>query len=422
MAASTLLWFAPWTAFGGEESKSSPKLSGYGDFLFQYSDFGADPKASARGAKRDQRLNFDLRRFVLEWEGELARGFEFEAEVEFEHGGTGSALELEYEEAGEYEAEVEKAGEVQLEKLVVKKEWDHSHVLFGYIPVAVGLLAEDHEPMDFLGAIRPESEEHLLPTSWSEGGVEWGYRSGAQGLRFQLVTGLDSSGFSSQYFIAQGHQTRFETIKTTNPAAVLRWSYAPHESWETGLSFYYGDSAQNRPQPDLVKRCETGDGSSTNSVAPCGYGKTPLLLSSWHAKGSIGPWQSRSAVILGELSKAEDINSRNSALSQKYVGVLRSPVARKAFAAWTEWGYQLPGWEAGDTLTPFVRLEAYDTVWRTAPGQLDQSRFDRRVLSLGASYVLDKSLFFKLDTAHRRFGSKDLRAENETRFNFGFYF
>ncbi len=406
-----------------KKTSSSPlKLSGYGDILLKYADYGADPKASARGAKRDQRTSFDLRRFVLEWEGKLPRNFEFEAELEIEHGGTGSAVELEYEEAGEYENEVEKAGEVRLEKLVLKKEFEHSQLLLGQIPVALGLLAGEHEPLDFFGAERPESEEHLLPTSWSEGGIEWATQRGAHGFRAQLLTGLDSTGFSSQYFVARGQQQRFDSVRTSNPAAALRWTLHPSENWETGVAFYYGDSAHNRPQPDLIKRCGSGDGSAFNSLAPCGYIKTPLWLSSWHLKAHLGPWQTQSSVILGKLDNAVEINTRNAALSQKFTGILRSPVASQAYAAWTEWGYALPGFESEDELLPFIRLEAYDTVWKEAPGAFDQARLDRRVWTLGARYVIDRSLFFKLDTNERRFGDKNLRREHETRLNVGFIF
>ena len=42
---------------------------------------------------------------------------EFEAEVELEHGGTGTSLELDYEEFGEFEQEVSKGGEVALEEI-----------------------------------------------------------------------------------------------------------------------------------------------------------------------------------------------------------------------------------------------------------------------------------------------------------------
>jgi hypothetical protein len=92
------------------------------DLQFTFYNHGENQNREG-GAQRDARLTFDTTRLVLALEGGLPEyGLEAELEVEFEHGGTGSALELEYEEFGEFEQEVEKGGEVLVEELSLTTE------------------------------------------------------------------------------------------------------------------------------------------------------------------------------------------------------------------------------------------------------------------------------------------------------------
>lgn len=402
------------------QSSDQPRLTGYGDIVFSFMDYGPNPKATDKGAQKDQRAVFDTKRFVLELEKKLPRNFKFEAEIEFEHGGTGAAMELEYDEGGEYETEVEKAGEVQLEELLLEHNGDYGRLRIGRIPVAFGLVPVYHKPLDYFGTVRPESEEHLIPSGWSEIGVEYMTQFAKQMVQAAIVNGFDSTGFSSQYFVRDGHQGRFEEIKGTDPALILRWTNYNIPGLETGLSFYYGDSSANRPKSDLVKACK-GD-SDGQKNAPCGYITTPVQMSSLFARGQWGALKSQTSLVLGRVQDASQINRRNKNLPNAYQGVLRSAVAEAAYSAWTEWGYAFNGWEDGDLLTPFVRFEHYDTVWKEAAGQVDQASYERKVLSLGAAYEIESTLYFKADILERRFGSKDLRSEHELRFALGFLY
>ena len=59
---------------------------------------------------------FDLPHICLNLGYDFGKGWTLGSEIEFEHGGNGTAVEIEAEEAGEYEAEVEKGGEVNIEQ------------------------------------------------------------------------------------------------------------------------------------------------------------------------------------------------------------------------------------------------------------------------------------------------------------------
>ena len=66
---------------------------------------------------------FDLPHVVIYLGYDFGKGWSMSSEIEFEHGGLESALEIETEEAGEYEKEIERGGEVALEQFYIQKEF-----------------------------------------------------------------------------------------------------------------------------------------------------------------------------------------------------------------------------------------------------------------------------------------------------------
>ena len=50
-------------------------------------------------------------------------------------------------------------------------------------------------------------------------------------------------------------------------------------------------------------------------------------------------------------------------------------------------------------------------MFRTAPGVFDNPRYRRAIYTVGAALTLAEHLTFKLDAAHRRYGSSALRPE-----------
>ena len=64
---------------------------------------------------------FDLPHVTLNLGYDFGKGWKLGMEIEFEHGGTESAVEIEEEETGEYESEIERGGEVALEQFWLQK-------------------------------------------------------------------------------------------------------------------------------------------------------------------------------------------------------------------------------------------------------------------------------------------------------------
>jgi len=429
LCTASLLGSLPARAEEKEEEKEAEKkrpavdfeVGGYADLQFAFYNHGENQNREG-GAQRDARLTFDTARLVLELEGELPEyGLEAEVEIEFEHGGTGAAMELEYEEFGEFEQEVEKGGEVLIEELYLKKKLGERFSLsLGRFYVAVGTLSQYYRPTDYLGTIRAEAETLIIPNTWDEMGLQAQAELSGLRLTAQVVNGLDSTAFSSQRWVAEGHQRRFELVRATDLAAVLRADVTRYEGLVFGASGYYGDTTRNRPKPDLVKACEE---ANDREVAPCGYVSAPLLLLDAHLSLDRGPWRAKALVMWGYLQNADDVSARNERLSN-LLNVPRTPVAEHALAAWAELGFDVaPLLSLSDDhrLEPYLRFDYVDSMLNPRSELFDNPRFARSIYSVGASYTLAGTVFAKLDFSHRRLGdSSRFRPENTVRLSTGF--
>jgi len=385
---------------------AAPELHGYGEIHFDYLDYGPD-QTQPGGAPEESRLVFDLARLSLEIEAELGWDVEVEAEVEFEHGGTGAALELEYDEFGEYEQEVEAGGEVILEELYLEKKiGEHLELKLGRFYVAVGLLPSHHRPVDYVGAARPESEATMLPGVWDEIGVGAELHLDPVEITVQIVNGLDSTGFSSKRWVASGHQGRFEQVRATGLAGVLRVDVTPTDGVLIGASAYLGDTTANRPKPDLPDTAGA------------------LLIVDGHAAVDVGALRGRGAIIWGRLDDADLISEKNRRLSNN-LNVARTAVASEALAVWAEVGVDVLRLFAGPgdhRIEPHLRVEYYDTMFAVGADGFDNPRFERTIIAAGLGHLFRDTLVSRITWQRRALGDGDLRAESAVRFTTGFTF
>lgn len=88
----------------------------YSDNMYRYSK--ADSYKDSDGHGR-----VDLPHVVIMIGYDFGKGWSMGSEIEFEHGGTESAIEVEDEEAGEFEKEIERGGEVALEQFWIQKSF-----------------------------------------------------------------------------------------------------------------------------------------------------------------------------------------------------------------------------------------------------------------------------------------------------------
>lgn len=396
------------------------ELSGYGELGFAFLDHGAD-RTREGGALDDRRLEFDQTRLVLELEQELPGDLEIEAEVEFEHGGTGAAREVEYEEFGEFETEVEKGGEVVVEELYIQRSFGRVDAKVGRFYVALGRLSDYFRPIDYLGVIRSEAETLVTPAQWDEMGGSVTVHLPRVTLTGQVVNGLDSTGFGSERWVASGHQAAFETVRASDLAAVARVDVAVLAGLDVGASGYVGGSSKNRPKADLAAECSDPD---TDNVAPCGYVSGTVTIADLHAFWRDHGFRGSAWGMWGHLKNADLISQRNDRLSNE-LGVDRTPVGDNAIALAAEVGYDIAphlGLATTNRLEPYLGIDYLDTMVASRDSLFDNPRYERTVLGVGASYIYLDSVVAKLEWSHRRYGSSELRPENTIRTMAGFVF
>jgi hypothetical protein len=332
----------------------------------------------------------------------------FESEIEFEHLGTGSALELEYEEFGEYEFESEKGGEVLLEEFhLTKKFFKHLNLRVGRIVVPVGLLSRAHNPNQYFTSVRPESDTKIIPTIWNETGAELFGSINNFDYRLQVVNGLESSGFSSEKWIVEGHQAKFETIKASNLAVAARFDYTGFNNMMIGVSGYRGNTSDNRPKPEDIKGI---DGNVTVYGFHVFYDSNELII--------------RGNYIYGNLQNSDLISIKNSRISTN-IQAPRTPVAKSALAYYAEAGYNILKLFNGHSsykIFPFGRFEYYNSMEEVEGNVFADPRFKRNVITFGINFFVLPNLVLKADYSIRKVGGFNsiYRDENTFGLSVGF--
>lgn len=190
---------------------------------------------------------FDLPHVCLNIGYDFGKGWTFGTEIEFEHGGNGTAVEIEAEEAGEYEAEVEKGGEVALEQFWINKELlgGKLNIKAGEIVVPIGYTNAHHEPNSFFTVYRPEGEATIMPNTWHQVGLsvwgklkDWRYEA-------QFLSGLNSESFTGENFVHYGATSPYEFKVANNYASALRIDNYSVKGLRIGVSGYYGYTFRN---------------------------------------------------------------------------------------------------------------------------------------------------------------------------------
>ncbi len=361
------------------------RLGSYGEMLYQFMDYHPDRYNPPKGAKKVNRSHISIPRLILEIDYKFTDNLEFVTEIEFEHGGTGSAMELEYEEMGEYEMEVEKAGEVVLEQFWIKKRFcDAFNIKAGHMIVPIGNTNKRHLPTQFFTSSRPEGEMNLLPCTWHETGIAIEGKFNKFKYELQLINGLDANGFSSAGWIKKGKQGIFESVKITDPALVFYLENKSIKNLLLNTSVYWGNSTGNTAKPSKMEHIK-----GTVSIGHFGfdYNNRNLIF--------------RGNILYGHLSDSEEITRINKIIS-KHIQYPRTPVAQNAISYSAELGYDiLHLFNLKQKLFPFVRYNYYNTMEKTAGSVFKDARYSRQAITAGINYFIKPYLALKIDYSTR---------------------
>ena len=338
---------------------------------------------------------FDLPHVTLNIGYDFGQGWTMGSEIEFEHGGTESAVEMDADEAGEYEAETEKGGEVALEQFWINKRFGQGefNIRMGEIVVPVGATNKSHMPTEFFTCYRPEGENTFFPCTWHQVGIAlWG-RVDDWRYEVQFLSGLDSERFGSQSFVHYGATSPYEFKIANNYAASLRLDNYSVKGLRLSLSGYYGSTFKNTLR---------SIGTTYNKVkGNLAIGSFDFMLDRWN-------WLVRGNADYAYLSDHAAITTFNKNFpthsGQDGSPSKHQPVAKNAFAVGIEAGYdvfsQVQKLKNEQKLYLFGRFEKYNSYaagrQKSAYGWCDVTR-----LALGVNYYPVKEVVVKGEWSER---------------------
>lgn len=380
-------------ALQGAVRPSRLTIGGYGEAVMTRNFFSDN---YLRYQKPEQYKNdkshgrFDLPHVVIYLGYDFGRGWSMGTEIEFEHGGTESAFEIEFEEGGEYESEVERGGEVALEQFWIQKSFRPSaNLRIGHMIVPVGGTNMHHMPTEFFGVYRPEGENTILPCTWHETGISFWGQAGKWRYEAMFLPGLDSDRFGDDVWIAGGAGSPYEFKIGNAYAGAFRIDNFSVPGLRLSLSGYAGNTFSNTLS--RVRTDKYGDVKGT------------VLIGAFDFLYSGRSWIVRGNFDYGHLGDAGQI----SAFNRKMPNASPSPqqyVGSDAVSTGIEAGYDFFALsrglhEKGQRLYLFGRYEYYDSMYKTETSVVRQTWCGRQRVAVGLNYYPIRDIVVKAEYA-----------------------
>lgn len=394
------------------------RIGGYGEMMASWKDYGLNRFYGGNGNTKKNRAEIAIPRFVLAGDYKITRKWILGAEIEFESGGTGQAVEMEATsggENGEYETEIEKGGEVALEQFHLTRLIHPAvNVRFGHMVLPVGLTNTYHEPVNFLGVARPEGSTAILPSTWHETGVAlfgaFGSKRACFDYEAMVTAGLNPNGFDVYNWVQGGSQGLFETDNFSAPAYTLRLNWRGVPGLRVGGSVFFNPNAGRN-----------GDKLSTYD----GLGKINILIYSLDAQYANKYVVARANYLSGNIPETVGITATNRTYSNKSPYSRLGPVARRAVDWSAEVGLNLKGFFPRlphfPDIVPFAHYNYYNSQFAGEPGLTMDRRCEVSLWSVGLDYRILPNLIAKLDYTTRQIGTSKMfgtgryNSENELR-------
>ena len=343
-----------------ENVMSRLTIGGYGEAVYSYNMYSDKYMRylSPERYKDETHGRFDLPHVVIFLGYDFGKGWTMGSEIEFEHGGTESAMEIEEEEAGEYESEIERGGEVALEQFWIQKSFmPQLNVRIGHIIVPVGGTNMHHMPTEFFGVYRPEGENTIMPCTWHETGISiWG-RAGDWRYEALLVPGLDSDRFGRMGWIHDGAGSPYEFKIGNAVAGAFRVDNFSVPGLRLSVSGYIGNSFSNTLS------------ANRNSTRYKDV-KGTVMIGAFDFNYTGHNWIVRGNFDYGHLSDAETITKVNINNMSQDSPSPHQAVASAAIAGGIEAGYNIFAHigklvDKGQKFYVFGRYDYYDSMHET---------------------------------------------------------
>ncbi len=361
----------------------------FSDNVYRYSK--ASEYADAKGHGR-----FDIPHAVIYLGYDFGKGWSMQTEIEFEHTGTGSSVEKEFTEAGEWETEIEKGGEVELEQFWIQKSFfPQLNLRMGHVIVPVGGLNNAHEPLNFFTVYRPEGEFTILPSTWHDTGISiWG-KAGNWKYEALMVAGLDAFMFDRDNFIKNGAGSPFEFKVANNYGFAARVDNTSISNLRLSLSGYAGNSMHNTYPNDLTNtRYADIKGTTLIGSFDFQYKSDNLII--------------RGNADYGHVSDASTISTVKRNMTANNAPYKKLPVGSAAFAAGMEAGYDVlhlfsSHMDKSEKLYVFGRYEYYDS-YIPAKDQQEYGFTEKHRMAVGINWLPLPQIAVKAEYSKRFLG------------------
>jgi hypothetical protein len=337
--------------------KTGVSLGGYGEALYQ--NFARKDQSGTPSRKDDQ---VTLLRAVVYLGYKFDDHFLLNTELEYENAVVAS----------------DKNGEAEVEFAYI--DYRHSRAFnarAGLVLIPMGLVNPLHEPTSFLGALRPDVEDRIIPSTWRELGLGVYGEAGPVTYYGYLVNGLNAQGYTAEG-IREGRQEGSEAL-ARNWAFTGRLDYTAAPGLAAGASIFSGRAGQGRVTP-------SGQAIGASTTV-------------WDAHAD---WRWRGLWLRGlyarsHVADAALINEHNGFVGNESVGSRQEGWYLQA-------AFDVLSLNAGSrsSLFPFLRYEKYDTQAEVPVGYERNPENDASVLTVGLGFKPIEQLIVKTDWQRRR--------------------
>ena len=359
-------------------------IGGYGEATYSYNFFSDawNRYKTPENFKNDHHSQVDLPHVVLFLGYDFGHGWSLGTEIEFEHGGVEAAIEMEDDEGGEYETEVERGGEVALEQFWIQKSFMKGlNLRLGHMVVPVGSTNRAHMPTEFFGVFRPAGDATIIPCTWHQTGVSlWG-RIGDWKYEAMVLPGLDSDRFGRDNWVGGASGSPYEFKIANALAGVARIDNYSVKGLRLGISGYVGNTFSNTL---------SHPGKTWEDV------KGTLAIGAFDFDYSGHNVIARGGIIYGHLTDSDRITAYNKKMRSDSPSP-KTNVASDAISVGVEAGYNIFAHikVPRQKLYVFGRYDYYDTMHKTANGILKYEWCGRSRIAAGLNYYPIKQIVIK---------------------------
>jgi hypothetical protein len=349
-ADTSVLGFGP-AASKVYKVRQGVSLGGYGEVL--YENFASETQSDVPSGLTDQ---IDALRAIVYVGYKFSDKILFNSEVEFEHGST------------------EEGGSVSVEFAYLDYRLSPQFgVRAGLVLPPMGFLNEIHEPPAFLGALRPVTEQLIIPSTWRENGI--GVFGGTESLNYRayLINGLDATGFTAEEGLREGRQNGAEA-SAANWGVVGRVDYTGVLGLIVGTSAYAGKSGQGATLP-------------SDPAATVG---AQTFIWEGHAEYKARGFDLRGLLAVATLDDAAEINELNGFTDAASVG-------DRMLGWYLQGGYDLLHGRSAHQVVPYLRYEQVNTQDQVPDGFAADPANDRRLVTVGAMWKPLPNISVKAD-------------------------